>query len=98
MAPGSAPSASLPSLSREEPQRGIACPACHQLMDTHPYYGPGNVVINDCGGCGLVWLDFGELDRILSWRSGQGAPPVATGGVSFSRPTGQGSKTLLRGA
>jgi Zn-finger nucleic acid-binding protein len=35
-------------------------------MDTHPYYGPGNVVIDNCGRCGLVWLDFGELDRIIS--------------------------------
>ena len=32
-------------------------------METHPYYGPGNVVIDSCCGCGCgyVWLDHGEL-------------------------------------
>jgi Zn-finger nucleic acid-binding protein len=30
-------------------------------MDVHPYYGPGNVVIDTCGKCGLVWLDHGEM-------------------------------------
>ena len=53
-------------LNQEELQRAITCPSCRQVMDTHPYYGPGNVVIDNCGPCGLVWLDFGELDRVLS--------------------------------
>ena len=34
-------------------------------MDTHPYYGPGNVVIDSCDRCELVWLDFGELKQIV---------------------------------
>ena len=33
-------------------------------MDVHPYYGPGNVVIDTCGQCYLVWLDHGELKQI----------------------------------
>ena len=33
-------------------------------MDVHPYYGPGNVIIDTCGKCHLVWLDFGELKQI----------------------------------
>jgi Zn-finger nucleic acid-binding protein len=33
-------------------------------METHPYYGPGNVIIDSCGECDLVWLDFGELKQI----------------------------------
>jgi Zn-finger nucleic acid-binding protein len=53
-------------LDKSELTRVIICPSCHQPMDTHPYYGPGNVVIDNCAGCGLVWLDFGELNRILS--------------------------------
>jgi Zn-finger nucleic acid-binding protein len=52
-------------LNRPELERAIACPSCGQRMDTHPYYGPGNVVIDNCARCGLVWLDFGELHRIL---------------------------------
>lgn len=53
-------------LNRSELDRRIICPSCQQPMDTHPYYGPGNVVIDNCARCALVWLDFGELDRILS--------------------------------
>jgi Zn-finger nucleic acid-binding protein len=34
-------------------------------MATHPYYGPGNVVIDTCTACDLVWLDFGELAQIV---------------------------------
>ena len=34
-------------------------------MTTHPYYGPGNVVIDSCEPCDLVWLDFGELKQIV---------------------------------
>lgn len=33
-------------------------------MDVHPYYGPGNIVIDTCVECGLVWLDHGELTRV----------------------------------
>jgi hypothetical protein len=34
------------------------------MMDVHPYFGPGNVIIDTCGKCDLVWLDFGELKQI----------------------------------
>lgn len=44
--------------------RHIQCPECHQTMDTHPYYGPGNVVIDTCESCEVHWLDRGELRRI----------------------------------
>jgi Zn-finger nucleic acid-binding protein len=48
-------------LNREDLQREIACPYCGQRMDTHPYYGPGNVVIDNCTRCAVIWLDCGEL-------------------------------------
>jgi len=44
--------------------RHITCPSCRGAMDVHPYYGPGNVVIDTCGQCYLVWLDHGELKEI----------------------------------
>ena len=44
--------------------RRISCPACHATMDVHPYYGPGNTVIDSCCTCELVWLDSGELTTI----------------------------------
>ena len=45
--------------------RRIQCPQCSRQMDTHLYGGGGNVVIDDCEDCGLDWLDYGELDRIV---------------------------------
>lgn len=48
-----------------EMERRILCPQCHQTMDTHPYGGAGNVVMEDCENCSLNWLDYGELDKIV---------------------------------
>lgn len=41
------------------------CPACWQSMDTHPYYGAGNSVMDTCAACQLAWLDHGELIKII---------------------------------
>jgi len=51
-------------VERKELERKVACPICGRPMDTHPYYGPGNVVIDNCPGCEIVWLDYGELAAI----------------------------------
>ncbi len=57
-------------LDRRELKRAITCPACRTPMDVHPYYGPGNVVIDTCSRCDLVWLDFGELQQITDAPGG----------------------------
>jgi Zn-finger nucleic acid-binding protein len=59
------PSTTPLPLDPRELERVIVCPACDTQMDVHPYYGPGNVVIDTCGTCDLVWLDFGELKQIV---------------------------------
>ena len=51
-------------LDRREMERVVSCPACTTRMEVHPYYGPGNVIIDSCGPCDLVWLDRGELKQI----------------------------------
>lgn len=56
----------LHPLERSELERVILCPQCGQRMDTHPYYGPGNAVVDSCGRCALVWLDHGELTVIVT--------------------------------
>jgi Zn-finger nucleic acid-binding protein len=53
-------------LSPEDLARRVACPGCHSPMDVHPYYGPGNAVIDSCINCALVWLDHGELTAIVT--------------------------------
>jgi Zn-finger nucleic acid-binding protein len=45
-------------------KRTVQCPNCHHRMDTHFYAGPGNVIVDTCGDCWLIWLDRGELTRI----------------------------------
>jgi Zn-finger nucleic acid-binding protein len=46
-------------------RRKINCPQCRHRMDAHFYAGPGNVVIDSCENCSLIWLDGGELMRIV---------------------------------
>jgi Zn-finger nucleic acid-binding protein len=46
-------------------QRRIACPVCSARMVTDWYYAPGNIVIDTCERCGVVWLDAGELRRAV---------------------------------
>ncbi len=41
------------------------CPTCWETMDSHPYYGPGNIVLDTCSQCQLAWLDHGELEKIV---------------------------------
>ncbi len=45
-------------------KRVIQCPKCNRRMDTHFYAGPGNVIVDTCDNCDLIWLDRGELTRI----------------------------------
>lgn len=45
--------------------RRINCPKCSATMDTHPYCGPGNIIIDTCENCALNWLDYSELDRVV---------------------------------
>jgi Zn-finger nucleic acid-binding protein len=51
-------------LNRRDLERELCCPFCGVRMSTHPYYGPGNVVIDTCDDCDVIWLDFGELKLI----------------------------------
>lgn len=66
-------------IDQTELARRIPCPICGAAMDVHPYYGPGNVVMDSCAACDLVWLDFGELQQIVdapgSDRGKRDAPP-----------------------
>lgn len=52
-------------LNRDELRRQLACPACGRRFDTYPHSGPGNVIIDNCVPCDLIWLDFGEMRQIV---------------------------------
>jgi Zn-finger nucleic acid-binding protein len=53
------------SPDRGDLKRTLQCPKCHRRMETHFYAGPGNVILDSCGDCFLIWLDRGELTRIV---------------------------------
>ena len=54
------------ALDREALNRELSCPKCSGRFDTYPHYGPGNVVIDSCVRCDVVWLDFGEMRQMVA--------------------------------
>lgn len=42
------------------------CPTCDASLETHPYAGPGNSVIDTCPSCHVIWFDRGELNNLVS--------------------------------
>ena len=63
------PTRPLP-VDERELKRRVMCPSCRTQMDVHPYYGPGNVVIDSCSPCNLIWLDNGERNQITDAPGG----------------------------
>ncbi len=53
-------------LDRAHLARRMPCPLCHEMMSTHPYAGPGTIVIDTCDHCKVIWLDYGELARVVN--------------------------------
>jgi len=54
-----------PPMNPEDLKRQTFCPYCKKKMDTHPYGGPGNIVIDNCPRCKVNWLDYKELEKII---------------------------------
>jgi Zn-finger nucleic acid-binding protein len=50
-------------------------------MDRHPYLGPGNVVIDTCSTCDLIWLDHGELTEMVDAPGSDRGVPLAEQGA-----------------
>jgi Zn-finger nucleic acid-binding protein len=60
------PTEPLHRFNPDDLRRVIACPRCRRRMDAHAYAGPGNVVIDSCEACHVIWLDHNEVMRIAS--------------------------------
>jgi Zn-finger nucleic acid-binding protein len=48
-----------------ELRRQVTCPRCGEPMIADRYYGPGNIMMDSCAGCDVVWLDYGELRQVI---------------------------------
>lgn len=64
-------------LAEETPEdfsevRYIRCPTCRTLMNRRSHGTRAGVIVDECKDHG-VWLDAGELRRILSWTRAGGA-------------------------
>jgi Zn-finger nucleic acid-binding protein len=49
-----------------ELERTTFCPKCIKKMETFQYMGPGNIVIDTCHDCDLIWLDYGEIAKVVN--------------------------------
>jgi len=49
-----------------ELDRDSYCSVCQKKMETFQYNGPGNIVIDTCHNCDLIWLDYGELQKVVN--------------------------------
>lgn len=52
-------------VDRDELRRRLACPTCGRTFDTYMHSGPGNVIIDNCAACDVIWLDFGEMRQMV---------------------------------
>ena len=52
-------------VDRDELRRRLACPTCGRVFDTYMHSGPGNVIIDNCATCDVIWLDFGEMRQMI---------------------------------
>jgi Zn-finger nucleic acid-binding protein len=41
------------------------CPTCGGRLETHAFCGPGNAIIDTCFPCGVIFLDAGELTKLV---------------------------------
>jgi Zn-finger nucleic acid-binding protein len=64
-------------LDAKELERLVDCPRCQARMTTHPYQGPGSIVIDTCSPCELLWLDSGELKQVSEAPGGDRGPAAA---------------------
>lgn len=51
---------------KSEAERVLDCPLCGLEMDRHAYGGGGNVDVDSCEPCGVLWLDGRELSRMVA--------------------------------
>ena len=67
----------------------LTCPKCHGTMRTYERNG---VHVDQCTDCRGIFLDRGELDRLIdaenSWHEGGGRPSAAAPGSSTGHQQG----------
>jgi Zn-finger nucleic acid-binding protein len=57
--------ANIQPRDNSDADRHLDCPLCGKIMIGYPYGGPGNVNLDSCERCSVIWLDRDELRRIV---------------------------------
>jgi len=47
----------------------ISCPMCEKIMENYGYMGTGQVMLDACNACELVWVDALELAAMAKMRA-----------------------------
>jgi Zn-finger nucleic acid-binding protein len=76
-------------------KRRVDCPLCGESMDTHPYGGPGNIIIDNCSRCRLNWLDHNELAHIVRGADSAGAAGWRDPLISEPPPQSDGRRVAV---
>lgn len=53
--------------------RGLACPRCQVALEPFNYAHDSGVHINRCGDCDGIWLEHGQLELLVQYRTGTAA-------------------------
>ncbi len=70
----------------------IACPRCSSVLDRIHYAYASPIELDECGGCGGVWIDAGELNAIYAYRLAQksaGSDPAIRAAEATAAMEGQ---------
>jgi Zn-finger nucleic acid-binding protein len=60
---------------------------------TYRYLGPGSIVIDTCHTCDLIWLEFGELNKVVNAPGrDRGLPRVKPKELEEEKKEGQEKK------
>jgi len=62
---------------RSDSKEELACLSCGKIMTKQAFMDWDDIVIDRCAGCGGIWLDPGELEKIqIYWEYAQDHPEL----------------------
>jgi uncharacterized protein len=74
----------------------LTCPKCQSEMHS---YERNQVVVDQCSGCGGLFLDRGELERLSAaeqqWHSATPAPPQQRHTSGYQQPYRKKKRSFL---
>lgn len=57
--------ARMPGVVLDRVRENLLCPVCRRPMTAFNYGGDSGIILDKCEQCGGIWLDAGELHKVL---------------------------------